>query len=153
MKQILVAMCLLFLCTVGVKAQDETYKKTFKEMLQISGTNDTFEKVLKVMDLMKNQAIKSPDKKKAMEVSDLGVQKEDMDYLMDLLIPVYYKYYTLKDLKEIIAFYKTPIGKKMNANTPQIAVESVAVIQPFIERISKRFMDQMQKTKEVQQKE
>jgi len=153
MKQILVAMCLLFLCAVGVKAQDETYKKTFKEMLQISGTNDTFEKVLKVMDLMKNQAIKSPDKKKAMEGSDLGVQKEDMDYLMDLLIPVYYKYYTLKDLKEIIAFYKTPIGKKMNANTPQIAVESVAVIQPFIERISKRFMDQMQKTKEVQQKE
>ncbi|MFA6872810.1 MAG: DUF2059 domain-containing protein [Bacteroidaceae bacterium] len=153
MKQILVAMCLLFLCTVGVKAQDETYKKAFKEMLEVSGSNATFDQMPQIMEAMKTRMTSSPEGKKAMEGFDFSIHKEDMDFLMDLLMPVYYKYYTLKDIKKIIAFYKTPVGKKLKSSAPQIAVESAAAMQPFAERISKRFMDQMQKTKEVQQKE
>ena len=152
MKQILVAMCLLFLCTVGVKAQDETYKKAFKEMLEVSGSNATFDQMPQIMEAMKDRMTSTPDGKKAMEGFDFNILKEDMDFLMDSLIPVYYKYYTLKDLKKIIAFYKTPVGQKLKTSAPKIAVESIAVIQPFAERISKRFMDQMQ-TKQVQQTE
>ena len=47
MKQILVAMCLLFLCTVGVKAQDETYKKAFFYPLSLNFTSQRYKKPLK----------------------------------------------------------------------------------------------------------
>ena len=151
MKQILVAMCLLFLCSVGVKAQDEAYKKAFNEMLEVSGSNATFDQMPQIMEAMKDRMTSTPDGKKAMEGFDFNILKEDMDYLMDLLMPIYYKYYTLKDLKKIIAFYQTPVGQKLKSSAPQIAVESVGAMQPFIERISKRFLEQMQKANGVKQ--
>src|SRR3712207_5179694 len=33
--------------------------------------------------------------------------------LIDLIIPIYDKYFTLEDINQMIAFYDTPIGKKV----------------------------------------
>ncbi len=49
----------------------------------------------------------------------------DEQSLIDLIIPIYKKHYTPEDVKALIAFYQTPIGKKTIAVLPKITADSM----------------------------
>lgn len=49
------------------------------------------------------------------------------DELVDEIIPVYKKYFTNEEIKQLIAFYQTPVGKKTITIIPQIYQESYEV--------------------------
>lgn len=62
--------------------------------------------------------------------------------------PIYHKYLTFEEIKELINFYKTPLGRKLVAVTPKLAKESInaeklwaqQILGPkFEKRISSRF--------------
>jgi uncharacterized protein len=53
--------------------------------------------------------------------------KVNVDDLMEMLVPVYDKYYTIEDLQEIEKFYRTPTGKKMIASMPKVIVETQSI--------------------------
>ena len=58
-----------------------------------------------------------------------------MDEIIELLIPVYDKYYTDKELTEIIQFYESPTGQKILDVTSLIMKETVGVsIQYFTDK-------------------
>ncbi len=59
----------------------------------------------------------------------------DMQGIMQELMPIYDKYYSADELKEIIAFYKTPAGQKMIEVTPKIMSE---FLQSSINAIKQR---------------
>ncbi len=50
-------------------------------------------------------------------------QKRDFEKLLDLAIPVYDKHFSDEELKGLIAFYETPLGKKSLASMPQVMAE------------------------------
>jgi hypothetical protein len=52
-------------------------------------------------------------------------QKVNTQGLTDLLIPIYSKYYTLADVNDLIAWYQTPLGKKVVTSMPGITKESM----------------------------
>ncbi|WP_329805218.1 DUF2059 domain-containing protein [Flavobacterium facile] len=54
------------------------------------------------------------------------VKAED---IVNLITPIYDKYFTENEIDELIAFYNTPVGKKMTASLPSIAQESMTVGQ------------------------
>ena len=64
-----------------------------------------------------------------------AVKKEVFDVevaeLNKQLIPIYKKHFTQDDVKAIIAFYETPVGKKLAQETPQITVESMQLSQSW----------------------
>ncbi len=77
-------------------------------------------------------------------LADPGINKQ----LIEMLIPIYAKYYTDEDVRQMIAFYKTPLGKKIIKNNPAIAQASMQygeqwgrnVLAPeLIKRIRARF--------------
>lgn len=45
--------------------------------------------------------------------------------LMDHIIPVYDKYFTHQEIRELLAFYQTPIGKKSILVLPKVVGESM----------------------------
>ncbi|MHB8425870.1 MAG: DUF2059 domain-containing protein, partial [Gammaproteobacteria bacterium] len=47
------------------------------------------------------------------------------DQLIEKLVPIYAKYYSDQDVRQMIAFYKTPMGKKIIRNNPEIAQDSL----------------------------
>jgi len=47
----------------------------------------------------------------------------DINGIVQQLVPIYDKYYSPEELREIIAFYKTPAGQKMIEVTPKIMGE------------------------------
>jgi len=52
--------------------------------------------------------------------------KLNSNQLLDLVIPIYDKYYTHEDIKELIQLYQTPLGKKMLVVLPKVMGESQA---------------------------
>ncbi|WP_407531906.1 DUF2059 domain-containing protein [Elizabethkingia meningoseptica] len=58
----------------------------------------------------------------------------------ELLIPVYSKYYTEKELEDIIAFYKTPTGQKVIKVLPEMSKESMQIGQEWGMRLGEKIM-------------
>lgn|GEM_PF-670659 len=53
-------------------------------------------------------------------------QHSESAHFTDLLVPIYDKYYTAGEIRQLIEFYQTPLGAKMVAVLPQITAESQA---------------------------
>ena len=64
--------------------------------------------------------------------------KFDTSELLQLIIPLYDKYYTTEDLKALNAFYESPIGQKVLSTLPQITQESMKIGQAWGEEVAKR---------------
>ena len=84
--------------------------------------------------MLKQQLPQAPDEFwKELDASMNGMY----DKIIKAVIPVYKKYLTLDDLKEIIKFYETPVGKKL------------AEILPIAQQIGMQTMQElMQKAQE-----
>lgn len=51
--------------------------------------------------------------------------------LTDQLIPIYDKYFTQADIRELLAFYQTPVGKKFTSVMPKVLGESMLAGQKW----------------------
>lgn len=69
--------------------------------------------------------------------------------IVDLVATIYAKHFTEQELREIVAFYKTPAGKKMLAQEPVAINESLAAAQEwansFSDTVLQRFRAEMAK--------
>ncbi len=71
-------------------------------------------------------------------------KKFNADALIDLIVPIYAKYYTQEDIDGLIAFYQTPLGQKVVSTLPQISQESVQVGQAWGRKIAEQMIEEMQ---------
>jgi hypothetical protein len=102
----------------------DDYKKAVKKMLEVSGSQAIFKaSVSQMMDIMKKQYSSVPDKVWSEFITEM--EKTSMEDLIVLLIPIYHKHFTLEDIKQLIDFYQSPVGKKFAEKTPLITQESM----------------------------
>ena len=55
-----------------------------------------------------------------------------MDELFAEMTPLYARHFSAAEIGQMSAFYKTPVGKKMLATTPQIMTESMQISQKIV---------------------
>ena len=120
-----VALCVMTLLIgispVSAQGQNKEYQETLHKMLLLSGglaTVDTM--VPQIIGMMKQQ---SPS------VSEEKAKQFFSDNLVKVYVPIYQKHLTLDDLKKIVAFYESPVGKKLGAVTPAITMEGMTAGQ------------------------
>lgn len=105
-----------------------SYKSSIKQLMQVSGAEGTFKGVINQMMIMFRQQHPAVPAAVWDEV-DLEMNKIAIDQIVDLIVPVYQKHLTEEDIRGVIAFYKTPVGKKFAEKTPVITQESMAAGQ------------------------
>lgn len=116
------------------------YVAELQKMLNISGADATFKVVIPQMfAMMKQNAPQVPAE--YWDVMQNELSKFFMEDLVHLLAPIYQKYLTLSDLKELIKFYQTPIGKKLAAMQPALTSESMMVGQQWGMKIATRVQE------------
>lgn len=77
-------------------------------------------------------------------------QKEiDMDQLMNEIFPIYDRHLSEEDLKGVVAFYESPVGRKVTAELPAIMQESMSVGQSWGMALAKRITETLRKEKET----
>lgn len=103
-----------------------------KDLLVAMGSMRQFEVAINTMSKGMAQAFKqqAPAKSKEIdEVMDLMATKFNArkEEVLSMVAPLYAEKFTVEELTEIGAFYKTPIGQKMIATQPEILQRSMQV--------------------------
>lgn len=133
-------MIFLFGMTFQLGAQEDSYITTLKEYYDVSGSKGSFSSAIdQMMGMMKMQY---PNVEEAYfdELIKEFNQDGSFDELVDMLAPIYKERLTEEDLKGIIAFYKSPVGKKLAEKTPEITSESMMVGQQWGMKIGQQIM-------------
>ena len=115
MKKVLLPLILLF--SLNSINSQENYKSLLIEYMTAQGQFETFNATIDQMGTMMGVTIKDEDREE--------FTNDVMGSLIELLVPVYQKHFTVEDLNDAIQMYKTPIGKKISEKTPIIAQETM----------------------------
>jgi hypothetical protein len=75
---------------------------------------------------------------------ELAKELADVRGLTELLIPIYDRHYSLEDLQALIAFYETPLGRRVVSATPLIAQESMVVGQRWGQLQAQKVIERLQ---------
>jgi hypothetical protein len=75
---------------------------------------------------------------------DEVLKEIDPDKFMDILIPIYDKHFSNDELEGLIAFYETPLGKKLISQLPQIMTDTAAAGDKYGQEIANKVIQRMQ---------
>ena len=97
-------------------------------LMEVSGQNATaYTMVPQVILMIKAQHPNIPDEYWQQLLEKM--KEKFIDRMVELIAPIYQKYLTLSDLKQIVAFYQTPVGKKLGEAVPSISMDSMQLGQ------------------------
>lgn len=123
MKKAIITFITIFFVQIGFSQQDEDFKKDALKVLELSGA-------IIQLQSTKHQLTKMVPKDKQKEFT--ADFENSLPVVYEKFAKMYMKLYTKEELKTIIAFYETPIGKKMKANTEEVAIKSQAISQEWM---------------------
>jgi hypothetical protein len=114
---------------------DAEKEANIRRLVELSGVKSNMAASVAAMSTMIRASLEKSgmNNEKARAFSDLVLAKmqEKMasrfDSLLEMLMPVYDKYYTNEDLEGLIAFYGSPLGQKLLKSMPDVLRESQTV--------------------------
>ncbi|OBS12630.1 hypothetical protein ATE49_05290 [Elizabethkingia miricola] len=108
--------------------------KTFLKLTNVLGVAN------QVMDNMINSYQTYYKQVPAEYWNELKKETSNTKDFEELLIPIYSKYYTEKELDDIIAFYKTSTGQKVIKTMPDMTKESMQAGQEWGMKLGQKVM-------------
>lgn len=128
--------------TLQINNTEEIEKvNNIKELLAITGAKNLAQQVMnQMLGSIKSQYPQVPQK-----FWDTFLEETNVDRMIDKLVPVYSKYLTNEDVKGLIRFYQTPLGKKTLVSLPQISRDSITIGQQYGLEAAKRALQRLQK--------
>lgn len=115
------------------EAPKPEHVKAAREMLALTEADKMFDGVLPVLLKQQLAAVQkqrpgmSPEVLKRFEVLFEAEAKKGIDKVMDQVAEVYTGVLSEKELKEISAFYKSPVGRKMIEIKPEMANQAMKI--------------------------
>lgn len=133
---------------VSVSAQNSPEKaKDIRKVMEISGAGVNGVQVMETMVGQFKQALPDvPD-----EFWKEAMKEVSADALIDLIVPIYDKHFTHAEIKQMIAFYETPVGKKLSTTLPLITQEAMAAGQKWGEEIGQNVVEKLRKKGYIKQ--
>jgi hypothetical protein len=115
-------------------------KDATKELISLTGAAQMGELFGKAFVQQMTNILKKTNPKidpRAFEILEkevMGLIHEEMvekESLQELIYPIYHKYLTLEEIKELVRFYKTPLGKKAISVMPKMTQEAMQAGQAW----------------------
>jgi hypothetical protein len=111
---------------------DAEKEANIRRLVELSGVKSNMASSVAAMSTMIRASLEKAgmNNEKARTFSDLvlakmqGKMASRFDSLLEMLMPIYDKYYTNEDLEGLIAFYGSPLGKKLLKSMPEVLRES-----------------------------
>lgn len=129
MRRIFICLVLFLAVSIVSQAQEnKEYEAAMVKMLEVSKTMDAMKQLApQITAMMKQQATAEvpTDFWNLIEKQMVSMYEQ----IIKAMLPIYQKYLTLDDIKEIIRFYESPVGKKLADSNTKIAMEAMPVAQ------------------------
>ncbi len=136
---------LMFIALSAVSLADEdSHWKKAEQLVRLGGTGDVAETTLRQLEIELEQTVNdmyqtftdeyfmSPDINEQLDVYEAEAkevlrQTFSAERFIELSIPVYMANFSEAELDELIEFYQSPLGKKLNERLPTIMLQSQAI--------------------------
>jgi len=134
MKKLLLTIALVLAAQVGM-AQDDAFKKDVMKVIEMNGSNEQ-------LKMAKDQIVKMvPAEKQAAFIIEFDAT---LPSYYEKVAKVYMETYTKEDIKAMLAFYESPVGKKITAKSSELAEKSQAAMQEWGQGLQTMMMKYMQ---------
>ena len=133
MKKLL--LVLLILIPALMNCQALTKQENIKVLFQLMQTDSVVEKMMNSMIPIMMKSM--PQQQDSTSISMMNVTMKKMtEVMMDItrrllnedMLAIYDKYYTEKDIKDLVAFYKSSAGQKMVKVSPDLNKEMMTIL-------------------------
>jgi hypothetical protein len=94
-----------------------------------------------VLSLMKKAMPQVPEKIWQEVIVELRL---DAEMVLQIYVPIYDKYYTGEEIKQLIALYESPVGQKMIRNSDLIELEATRRGEGIGQQLIKRIQEKLQ---------
>lgn len=148
MKKLSIILLLSGFVTIGI-SQPATKIQNIKTLLELTGTGKMGVQAAQNM----LGSFKSTYKDVPEDFWEDFKKELNPEALINMIIPIYDKHYTEQDIKELTAFYQTPIGKKVIATTPMIMQESFEAGQSWGQKIGGKVIENLKAKGLLKEKE
>jgi hypothetical protein len=160
MKKLITALLLFAALATTLSANKEAQ---IERMLKLANVSNMMDSVLQQMQAQLDRQFQpqaTTDAKKAIvekytqEIVSTTKAALEWNKIKKPFIELYMKVYTEKELKELIKFYESPVGKKMIAKMPELMQKTMILSQqlmrpmiPKIQAIAKKMSEELQAAK------
>ena len=128
--------CIAILCAAPIYAKQAS-KESVKQMMILTGAGEMGIQVMnQMLPMLKIQIPEAPE-----SFWNEVMDEFSADDLIELIIPVYQKYLTEKEIKAINSFYLTPAARKLVNAQPKIMKASVKLGEKWGIEIFSKVMD------------
>jgi hypothetical protein len=152
MKHVRLAALLLFACTasggaaLAQPAPSASAVSTAKELVETKGGAAMFDPVIISVVEQTKAALVQTNPQLTKDLNDVATQLRTefipkRDELMNQAAKLYADRFSEQELKDMLTFYKSALGKKMVAVEPQVLDETFNYIQQWGQRISEDVMN------------
>ncbi|MGX7667386.1 DUF2059 domain-containing protein [Flavobacterium pedocola] len=135
MKKIILAFAFLLVANLGMAQANDAFKTDVLKMIQLTGSAGQ-------MKMAKDQILKMIPKEK--HAAFLVEFDATLPSLYDKMAAVMMGEYTHDDVKAILKFYETPVGKKMTEKAGVISEKNMAASQEWAMGLQGMMMKYMQ---------
>lgn len=135
MKKFILTFAFVCIAQLGFSQVDEAFKKDVLKVIENSGAANQ-------MKAAKGQILKMiPEAKQAAFIVEFDAT---LPALYDKLAVVYMEVYTKEDIKTMLTFYDSPVGKKMAENSGVLMEKSQAAAQEWGQGLQGMMMKYME---------
>ncbi len=132
---------IIFLVLMSMTAMGQTKEENIRKIMEVTGMAQMTQQIMDQMVAMQKQN----NREVPNEFWDAFMAKVDTKELLDMMVPIYDKYYTEEDIVALLEFYNTPIGKKTISVTPALMQESMMAGQTWGMKLAEQIVAEMQK--------
>ena len=129
------------LFNANAQAEDQ-FSKDIQKYLSLTGTKEVFPVMIDQMINQMKGGFKEVPEEYWGELK-IELKGSSIDELFDKMIPIYKKHFTHDDIKKIIEFYESPVGKKMALATPKLTQESMSVAQEWGQALGQKIVKKL----------
>ena len=122
-------------------AQKKAKRKEIRKLLQLTGASAMARQVMGQM--LRNLKPAFPKVPEAFWRK--FAKKANTDELIDKLVPIYGRHLSLKDVKGLVAFYQSPVGRKYVAVQPLIVKDSMQVGRTWGIKLANQVVTELKK--------
>ena len=133
----------LFSLTSFGQAND-AYSNDIRNLLKVNKTKESMEQVIPLM-INQFKQLRPDIPANVWSMMEKEIKNEGLDDLVEKMIPMYKKHFTHTEIKELVAFYTSPIGKKLADKTPVMTQESSVIGQEWGQELGAKMAQKLKK--------
>jgi hypothetical protein len=122
-------------------SQTRTKEEDIARLVELMNMKSTAVQIFDMLIPQLSQLVPNVPQK----VWDMFREKVDTNEFVRLHIVIYDKHYTHQEIKKLIEFYESPIGRRVIEETPAMTQESMAAGQEWGMRLGQKIMMDLKK--------